>query len=73
MITVLPNGYLTILEAAEVLSQTLCAGVPDLPIVSELRKMGLDVGDRQATDRAIAELWKECCELWRSVDGLPEF
>ena len=30
--------------------------------------MGLDVGDRQATDRAIAELWKEC--IWRSVDGL---
>ena len=58
MITVLPNGYLTILEAAEVLSRTIYAGVPDLPIVSKLRKNGLDVRDGQATDRAIAELWK---------------
>ena len=58
MIAVLPNGYLTILEAAEVLSRTIYAGVPDLPIVSKLRKNGLDVRDGQATDRAIAELWK---------------
>ena len=58
MIAVLPNGYLTILEAAEVLSRTIYAGVPDLPIVSELWKNGLDVRDGQATDRAIAELWK---------------
>ena len=43
MIAVLPNGYLTLLEAAEVLSRTLYAGVPDFPIVSELRKKGLDV------------------------------
>jgi hypothetical protein len=62
MTAVLPNGYLTILQAAEVLSRTMYAGVPDLPVVSELRKQGLDVRDGPAMDRAIAELWK-------AVDG----
>jgi hypothetical protein len=58
MTAVLPNGYLTILQAAEVLSTAMYAGVPDLPVVSHLRKQGLDVKDGRAMDRAIAELWK---------------
>jgi hypothetical protein len=58
MIAVLPNGYLTILQAAEVLSVAMYAGVPDLPVVSQLRKDGLDVRDGRATDRAIAEIWR---------------
>jgi hypothetical protein len=62
MTAILPNGYLTILQAAEVLSQAMYAGVPDLPAVSQLRKEGLDVNDGRAIDRAIAELWK-------AVDG----
>jgi hypothetical protein len=57
MSAVLPNGYLTILQAADVLSATMYAGKPDLPIVSQLRKGGLDVKDGQATDKAIEELW----------------
>jgi hypothetical protein len=58
MSAVLPNGYLTILQAAEVLSTAMFAGEPDLPIVSQLRKGGLDVKHGGATDEAIAELWK---------------
>jgi hypothetical protein len=51
-------GYLTILQAADVLLPAMYAGVPDLPVVSRLRKKGLDVGDGRARDRAIAEIWK---------------
>ena len=40
MTAVVPNGYLTILQAAEVLSSAMYAGVPDLPVVSQLRKEG---------------------------------
>ncbi len=58
MTAVLPIGYLTILEAAELLLPAMYAGVPDLPVVSQLRKVGLDVRDGQARDRAIAEIWK---------------
>jgi hypothetical protein len=58
MTAVLPNGYLTILQAAQVLARTMYAGVPDLPIVSRFRKHGLDVKDGRAMDRANAELWK---------------
>jgi hypothetical protein len=58
MSAVLPNGYLTILQAADVLSTAMYAGKPDLPIVGQLRKGGLDVKDGEATDEAIEELWK---------------
>ena len=58
MTAVLPNGYLTILQAADVLLPAMYAGVPDLPVVSRLRNEGLDVRDGRAKDRAIAEIWK---------------
>jgi hypothetical protein len=58
MTAVLPNGYLTILEAADLLSRAMYAGVPDLRVVNQLRREGLDVRDGQARDRAIAEIWK---------------
>jgi hypothetical protein len=58
MSAVLPNGYVTILEAADLLSRAMYAGVPDLSVVSRLRKAGLNVRDGQARDPAIAEIWK---------------
>jgi hypothetical protein len=58
MTTVLPSGYVTILDAAEMLQAAMHAGVPDLPIVTKLRQEGLEVNDGPARDRAIAELWK---------------
>jgi hypothetical protein len=62
MTAVLPNGYVTILQAAELLLPAMCAGEPDLPVVTQLRSEGLDVGDGRAKDRAIEE-------IWRAVDG----
>lgn len=58
MSTVLPIGYLTVLQAAAMISSALHAGVADLPVVTRLRKKGLDVRDGKAMDQAIAELWK---------------
>jgi hypothetical protein len=58
MNAVLPIGYVTLLEAAEMLLPAMYAGVPDLPIVASLRQEGVDVKDGSAMDRAIVELWK---------------
>jgi hypothetical protein len=58
MTAVLPNGFLTILQAAQVLARTMYAGVPDHRIVSRLRKHGLDAKDGRAMHRANAEVWK---------------
>ncbi len=58
MTAVLPIGYVTVLEAAEMLRRAMYSGVPDLPIVTRLRQEGIDVKDGPAIDRAVAELWK---------------
>jgi hypothetical protein len=48
MSAALPNGYVTILEAAGLLSRAIYAGVPDLSAVSRLRKAGLSVRNGRA-------------------------
>src|SRR6266481_5674448 len=58
MTSVLPIGYVTLLEAAEMLQPAMHAGLPDSSRVTELRQRGLEVSDGAARDRAIAELWK---------------
>jgi hypothetical protein len=58
MTTVLPIGYVTLVEAAEMLQPAMHAGLPDSSRVAELRQKGLEVSDGAARDRAIAELWK---------------
>ena len=58
MTTVLPIGYVTLLEAAEMLQPAMHAGLPDSSRVAEFRQKGLAVSDGPARDRAIAELWK---------------
>ena len=57
MTTVLPIGYVTLLEAADMLERAMQAGVPDSSMVTKLRQEGLEVNDGPARDRAIAELW----------------
>jgi hypothetical protein len=52
MTAVLPNGYLTILEGADLLSRAMYAGAPDLRVVSQFQREGLNVRDGQARDRA---------------------
>jgi hypothetical protein len=74
MTGVLPIGYVTILEAAEMLLPAMYAGVPDLPIVTSLRQKDLDLKDGPAMDRAIAELWNAVDEgMLRSmaIGGRP--
>jgi len=46
MTAVLPVGYVTILEAAEMLQPAMYAGVPDLPIITKLRQEGIEVNCR---------------------------
>jgi hypothetical protein len=58
MTTVLPIGYVTILEAADMLERAMHAGVPDSSTVTTLRLEGLEINDGVARDQAIAELWK---------------
>jgi hypothetical protein len=74
MTAVLPIGYVTILEAAEMLQPVMYAGVPDLPIVTKLRQEGIEVNDGPAIDRAVAELWKAEAPsaLWLSAVALVE-
>jgi hypothetical protein len=57
MTTVLPIGYVTILEAADMPQPAMHAGVPDSSMMIKLRQEGLKVNDEVARDRAIDELW----------------
>jgi hypothetical protein len=55
---VLPIGYVTLLQAAEMLQASMFGGVPDQEAVKSLRRTGVNVRDGLATDRAIDEIWK---------------
>jgi hypothetical protein len=55
---VLPIGYVTLLQAAEMLQASMFGGVPDQEAVIGLRQMGVNVRDGSATDRAVGEIWK---------------
>jgi hypothetical protein len=57
MTTVIPVGYVTILQAAEMLLPATHGGLPDLLEITELRATGIDVRDGRANDRIIAEIW----------------
>jgi len=54
---ILPPGYVSILQAADILEQSLFAGLPDNAIVLKYRHVGLALGDGAARDQAITELW----------------
>jgi hypothetical protein len=53
-----PVGYVSIYEAAEIVAKALFMGIKEREIVAALRESGLSVGDGQALDAAIAEIWK---------------
>ena len=55
--TVVPIGYMGILDAARMLQTAMYAGTPDPPAVIALRQKDINVGDRQALHRAVDELW----------------
>jgi hypothetical protein len=55
---ILPIGFLSIRDAADILAKSMFAGVPDRPMVTRLRQTGLNAADGTAIDGAIEELWK---------------
>src|SRR5258706_13227719 len=55
---IVPVEYVTILQAAELLKPSIFGGAPDRPAVLRVRQMGFVVSDGEATERAIAEIWK---------------
>jgi hypothetical protein len=57
MTALVPIGYVTVLQAAEMLLPAMYAGTPDRPLVTSLRQKGVAVTDGPAKDDAIARLW----------------
>jgi hypothetical protein len=55
---VVPIGYVTILQAADMLEAAMFAGSPDAPAVTQLRETGVDVGEGAARNRTLDEIWK---------------
>jgi hypothetical protein len=53
----LPEGFLTIRQAAERLAAAMYGGVPDRPEVASLRRLGGDVVDGAALDAAVVAVW----------------
>jgi hypothetical protein len=51
-------GYLSRLEAIDVIVRSLASGSLDQPHVTKLRKEGIDAADGDAIDAANAELWR---------------
>ena len=58
MSELVPMGYLSRLEAVDVIVRSLVAGTPDRPHVTKLREGGTDVADGGAIDEASVELWR---------------
>ena len=58
MSELVPMGYMSRLEAVDVIASSLVAGTPDRPQLTELRKKGIDAADGDAIDAANAELWR---------------
>ena len=56
--SILPIGFLSIRDAADLVAESMYLGVPDRPVVAKLRQMEINVADGAAVDDAIAELWK---------------
>lgn len=53
----LPEGFLTIRQAAERLAAAMYGGVPDRMVIASLRELGGDVADGAALDGAVAAVW----------------
>jgi hypothetical protein len=53
----LPEGFLTIRQAAERLAAAMYGGVPDRMVIASLRELGGDIADGAALDAAVAAVW----------------
>jgi hypothetical protein len=54
----IPDGFLSIHQAAETLATAMYSGVPDRQLVAKRRQEGYDSYDGVAMDDAVSELWK---------------
>ena len=52
----IPDGFLTIRDAAEKVAAAMYAGVPDRSSVTQFREQGFDVADGAAIDDATSEI-----------------
>lgn len=57
MTNLIPEGFLTVRNAAERIASALYSGQPDRPIVTQFRDQGLDVADGEAIENAISKIW----------------
>jgi hypothetical protein len=58
MAELVPIGYVSRLEAVDIIVRSLFAGTPDEPHVIKLREQGIHAADRAANDEANAGLWR---------------
>ena len=58
MSSVVPIGYQTFREAVAQIENAIFAGQPDRPAVLKARDEEGDVGDDEASQKAVAELWR---------------
>jgi hypothetical protein len=57
MAHLIPDGFLTLKQAANKLAVALFAGVPDRSVIEQHKKSGFDVADGAAVEQAISEIW----------------
>jgi hypothetical protein len=53
----IPNGFLTIRQAADRFAVALYSGTADRPTIEQQRKSGFDVADGAAIEDAISKIW----------------
>ena len=57
MTNLMPEGFLTVRNAAEKIASALFAGEPDRSSVTQHRAQGFDVADGEAIDDATSKIW----------------
>jgi len=57
MSRLIPDGFLTVRQAAERLALAMYSGVPERAVVQKVRGLGVDVADGAALDDAVSEIW----------------
>jgi hypothetical protein len=58
MMRLIPEGFLSIRQAAHWLATAMYSGAPDRPPVAHLKSGGFDVADGEAIPDAVSQLWK---------------
>ena len=59
MSRLIPEGFLTLSQAAQLVAMALYGGIPDRDAVRLLKESGDDVADGAALDEAIGAVWRQ--------------